>query len=164
MSAQLLSTGALAAATAAALAAAGCSLSYNLGSMAGKDEGPQRPSAAAPASLGTSGASGHVDAGDQVSTDGMLAGSDLVHAHIALDEAFSKRGVSTQSTSWENPATGARGTITPISTPYQQEGDLCRDFLASYVHGEEENWLEGAACRGVGGRWTVKRLTPWKQA
>lgn len=94
----------------------------------------------------------------------MPAESDLAHARMAVAEAFSK-GVSTQSTSWENPATGARGTITPISGPYQQEsGSVCRDFLASYVHGGDETWLEGAACRDLGGRWTVQRLTPWKQA
>lgn len=94
----------------------------------------------------------------------MPAESDLAHTRMAVAEAFSK-GVSTQSTSWENPATGARGTITPISSPYQHEtGSVCRDFLASYVHGGDETWLEGAACRNLGGRWTVQRLTPWKQA
>ncbi len=34
---------------------------------------------------------------------------------------------------WENPASGARGTVTPVADAYVQEGALCRDFLASYV-------------------------------
>jgi hypothetical protein len=35
----------------------------------------------------------------------------------------------------------------------------CRDFLASYMHGEAQDWLEGTACR-TAGNWQVKRLKP----
>ena len=34
---------------------------------------------------------------------------------------------------WENPNTGARGTVTPTASAYTQDGFTCRDFLASYV-------------------------------
>ena len=37
------------------------------------------------------------------------------------------------SVPWENPRTGARGTITPIASAYSQDGLTCRDFLASYM-------------------------------
>ena len=46
---------------------------------------------------------------------------------------------------WENPRTGARGTITPLASAYNQDGVTCRDFLASYVHGQTEAWLQGEA-------------------
>jgi surface antigen len=155
----------LAAVAVVTLLTCGCSFSYNLGSLTGKDDALPAPPAAAPASV-MSGRSGSFNSsgGPRISTGAMPTESDLAHARMAVAEAFSK-GVSTQSTSWENPATGARGTITPISSPDQQEpGGVCRDFLASYVHGGDETWLEGAACRGLGGRWTVQRLTPWKRA
>ena len=39
---------------------------------------------------------------------------------------------------WENPTTGARGTVTPLSTAYSNNGTTCRDFLASYVRNGSE--------------------------
>jgi hypothetical protein len=38
----------------------------------------------------------------------------------------------------------------------------CRDFVASYVHGEAQDWLEGAGCRSTTGTWEIKRLKPLK--
>ncbi len=48
---------------------------------------------------------------------------------------------------WQNPQTGAGGNITPLATSYSEGGLSCRDFLASYVHGGSQDWLQGAACR-----------------
>lgn len=148
----------------AAFLASGCSFSYKLGSLTGKDDHPPTPSTAAPTRVVTDDGSGRFTGEARVAGGTMLTESDLAHARTAVAEAFGK-GISTQSTSWENPATGARGTITPISISYQPEGGgTCRDFLASYVRDGDETWLEGAACQSFGGRWTVQRLTPWKQA
>ncbi len=47
----------------------------------------------------------------------------------------------------ENPATGARGTVTPIATAYPQGEVTCHDFLASYVKGASQSWLQGEACK-----------------
>ena len=54
---------------------------------------------------------------------------------------------------WENPGTGARGTVTPIADAYTQDGFTCRDFLASYVRDGAESWLQGDACRIHQGKW-----------
>ncbi len=43
------------------------------------------------------------------------------------------RGDKDASLPWENPETGARGTVTPLAAAYTQDGSTCRDFLASYV-------------------------------
>lgn len=135
-----------AAIVAVAILAGGCSFSYQLGSMVGKGDGDTKPSLAA-----------------AVPANAVPTDDDLVHTRAAVADALTKGG-TTQSTPWENPATGARGTITPISTAYNQEGGfVCRDFLASYVRGANETWLEGEACRVHRGRWEVRRLTPWKQ-
>ena len=64
---------------------------------------------------------------------------------------------------WENPETGARGTVTPIATAYNQDGFICRDFLASYVSNSTESWLQGEACRLHQGRWEVRNLKPWQR-
>ncbi|HLJ64283.1 MAG TPA: RT0821/Lpp0805 family surface protein, partial [Stellaceae bacterium] len=60
--------------------------------------------------------------------------------------------------------TGARGSVTPIASSYAAEdGRTCRDFLASYVNGDTESWLQGAACKAGNGRWEIHTLKPWKR-
>lgn len=71
------------------------------------------------------------------------------------------RNYSTTSLPWENPQTGARGTVTPLAKAYTQAGTTCRDFLASYVHDGSESWLQGEACRQEHGGWEVRSLRPW---
>ena len=65
---------------------------------------------------------------------------------------------------WENPGTGARGTVTPIADAYTQDGFQCRDFLASYIREGAESWLQGGACRIHQGKWTVRTLRPLKRS
>ena len=64
---------------------------------------------------------------------------------------------------WENPGTGARGTVTPLADAYTQDGFQCRDFLASYIRDGSESWLQGDACRIHQGKWTVRTLRPLKR-
>jgi surface antigen len=89
--------------------------------------------------------------------------SDLMHARAAVGEILT-RGGKDASIPWENPATGARGTITPIASDYVEDGMTCRDFLASYVRNGAESWLQGDACRAERGKWQVRSLRPWKSS
>ena len=134
-------------ALALALALTGCSFSYQLDNLfAKKEEGradqtaslrltAPKPTAQAPAE------------------------SDLLIARAAVSEVLSKGGNGV-SMPWENPSTGARGTITPLAAAYSQDGATCRDFLASYVRNGSESWLRGAACRAERGKWEVRNLRP----
>jgi surface antigen len=89
--------------------------------------------------------------------------SDLAHARNAASDVLTK-GDKDASQSWENPETGARGSVTPLAEAYSAEdGRVCRDFLASYVNGKTENWLQGAACKAGRGRWEIHTLKPWRQ-
>jgi surface antigen len=126
-----------------ALAAGGCSLSYQLESM-------------------------HEDSADQTGSLRLVvprasaetpSGGDLSIARAAVNEVLTKRGKHT-SLPWENPKTGARGTVTPLASAYQQDGITCRDFLASYVKNGSESWLQGEACRVRRGKWEVRNLRP----
>jgi surface antigen len=90
------------------------------------------------------------------------AETDLAIARAAASEVLASGGKDT-SMPWENPRTGARGTITPIASAYDQDGVTCRDFLASYVRDGSESWLQGEACRARKGRWEVRTLKPWQQ-
>jgi hypothetical protein len=136
-------------AIALALALAGCSFSYQLDNLfAKKDEAgadqsgslrlvTPKPAAEPPAE------------------------GDLAIARAAVREILAKGGKDV-SMPWENPKTGARGTVTPLASAYSQDGVTCRDFLASYVRNGSESWLQGAACRAERGKWEVRNLRPWK--
>jgi hypothetical protein len=148
-----------------ALLAGGCSLSYQLDSM--RQRGPD-------AEVTTGSVRSTVPRREAVVTEAapklsrpatvpvMPADHDLAAARAAVSEALGKNGRDT-SVPWEDPATGARGTVTPLSQAYSQDGTTCRDFLASYVRNGSEAWLQGEACRGHQGRWEVRQMRPWRR-
>lgn len=88
---------------------------------------------------------------------------DLAFARNAASDVLTS-GARDSSQPWENPTTGARGSVTPLASSYTAEGRTCRDFLASYVNGSSETWLQGAACRSAHGRWDVHTLKPWRKS
>jgi surface antigen len=90
---------------------------------------------------------------------GAFSDDDLIVASVATASLLA-RGTGGP---WENPQTGARGTITPIAAAYRDNGVECRDFLASYVHDKAEAWMQGEACRTRAGRWEVRSLKPWRR-
>ncbi len=88
---------------------------------------------------------------------------DLVYTRAAVSEVLS-RPSNDASVPWENPRSGARGTVTPIASAYTQDGHTCRDFLASYVQGSSQAWLQGEACKQPKGVWEVRTMKPWKRS
>ncbi len=94
---------------------------------------------------------------------GLPPETDLIHTRSAITEVLSM-GRKDFSTSWENPVSGSRGTVTPIASAYQQDGATCHDFLASHINGRAETWMRGEACQQPQGRWEVKVLKPWKRS
>ena len=89
--------------------------------------------------------------------------SDLIFARTAASDVLT-RGDKDTSQPWANPETGARGSVTPLAQAYTNEGRTCRDFLASYVNGRTESWLQGAACQAGHGRWEIHTLKPWRRS
>ena len=134
-----------------AVTVSGCS--YKLGSLVSADNSdPQTIGAVASPSIAA--------AGDQ-SAPSPRVELDLAYARAAISNVLLRGGKDT-SVPWENPATGAGGNIMPLATSYSEAGMPCRDFLASYVHGVSQDWLQGAACRKTHGTWEVKRLKSLK--
>ena len=135
------------------MAASGCS--YQLASLVSTDQsGPQVTGTINPSANPSSAA---------LTKNSSQAELDLAYARAAAAEALS-RGSRDASQPWQNPHSGARGNITPLATSYSEAGMACRDFLASYMHGESQDWLEGAACRTTSGAWEVRRLKPLKSS
>ena len=87
---------------------------------------------------------------------------DLAFTRNAASDVLT-RGGKDSSQPWANPETGARGSVTPLAQAYAAEdGRTCRDFLASYVNGKTENWLQGSACHAGNGRWEIHTMKPWR--
>jgi surface antigen len=132
-----------------ALASGGCS--YQLESIAGKGLDDGRGDVTST-----------VRASPAVKPIAELAEADLAIVRATVSEALSK-GDKDTSVPWENPKTGARGTVTPLASAYTLDGRTCHDFLASYVRNSAESWLQGGACRLSEGRWEVRHMTPWRR-
>ena len=131
-----------------AVAVSGCS--YKLASLVSTDDGdPQTTGTVTPPSNAPT------------ADPSPRAELDLAYARVAVSSVLSRGGRDT-SVPWQNPQTGARGNIMPLANSFTEAGMPCRDFLASYVHGESQDWLQGAACRTASGTWEVKRLKPLK--
>ena len=92
-----------------------------------------------------------------------LSESDLVYARAAAADVLGKGGKDV-SQSWENPNTGARGAVTPLTSTYSEGGQTCRQFLVSYVQGKTQAWFQGAACKFADGAWEVRSLRPWTRS
>lgn len=90
------------------------------------------------------------------------AASDLAFARIAASDVLT-RGGKGASQPWQNPKTGAHGSVTPLDAAYTEDGHTCRDILASYVNGATQSWLQGAACKTANGTWEIHALKPWQQ-
>ena len=135
-------------------ATSGCSLSYKLDSFAGKDEQSDQTASLRPTPA---------TAPTPAQTAATPTEHDLAYAKAAAAQVLA-RSEKDASQPWENPRTGARGTVTPITGAYTQDGLQCRDFLASYIRDGAESWLQGDACRIDHGQWAVRKLRPLKRS
>ena len=133
---------------ACALANGGCALSYKLDSLLGKDS-DRKEEVTGSFSKGSFAKTSVVD----------LLESDLVYAKAVASDLLA-RGGKDASAPWENPSSGAHGTVTPTAYAETRDGVLCRDFLASYIRPSTQAWLQGEACRKRAGGWEVTNLKP----
>jgi surface antigen len=146
-----------------ALSVGGCAVSGSLGSMFSKSNKDEARAYASEDVTGSVATPAAIPA--SASAAALSSETDLVFARMAIVDVLS-RGSKQISAPWENPSSGARGTVTPIASAYTKDGATCRDFLASYVRRQRpETWLQGKACRPKqGAAWEVKSLRPWSRS
>lgn len=87
---------------------------------------------------------------------------DLRRAVAAMSTALDPQG-SGASVNWDNPQTGAKGSFTPVGQPYPLEGKVCRAFLADIAVKENEEKLQGAACREKSAEWALTDVKPLRK-
>jgi surface antigen len=80
---------------------------------------------------------------------------DKEMARNAAHSAFEANRTG-QPNGWENPDTGASGTITPTKTYQTAEGQYCREYTQEIIVGGEKQEATGTACRLDDGSWQIE--------
>jgi surface antigen len=91
-----------------------------------------------------------------------LDAEDSRRATAAMGTALDPQG-SGASVNWDNPQSGARGSFTPVGQAYPLDGKICRAFLADVTTKDQQERLQGAACREKTAEWTLQDVKPWKK-
>ena len=94
---------------------------------------------------------------------GALIGSEIGESLDRADQLAMQH--ATQSTletaptgttsTWQNPDSGNRGTITPTQTYQQNDGTYCREFQQTVTVGGQTQEAYGTACRMPDGSWQI---------
>ena len=89
--------------------------------------------------------------------------TDLAFARNAASDVLTK-GDKDSSQPWENPETGARGSVTPLAAGLclRMDAPAAISWRATST-ARSESWLQGAACQAGHGRWEIHTLKPWRQ-
>jgi surface antigen len=90
----------------------------------------------------------------------MMTDEDWSRARAAVDAALSGPGDG-KAAPWDNPATGLKGTVTPVASAYAADSQTCHAFVANLVESAATHWYQGRACRAAGAAWTVVETSSW---
>ena len=83
----------------------------------------------------------------------MSCADQMKHGQTA-QQAFETQPAGTTS-SWQNPDSGATGTITPVSTYQRSDGVYCRDYEQTVTIDGRYETATGTACRQPDGTWQI---------
>ncbi len=93
---------------------------------------------------------------------GILADRDWRRAKAALITALDPQGNGSPA-AWMNPLSGNKGSFAPEGNAYLSDAKTCRSFLATIERKDGAGSLEGTACRGNRGEWTIAGVKPWNK-
>ena len=102
---------------------------------------------------------GRGQAGDQP------AGADRERSRLcphAATDALTKGGKDT-SQPWENPDTGARGSVTPLSQAYSPRTAAPAGISWQATSTARRKLAAGRRLQGRQGRWEIHTLKPWRR-
>jgi surface antigen len=73
----------------------------------------------------------------------------------AANQAF-EYGQTGRRSTWQNPDTGASGSVTPTRTYQIESGQYCREYTQEIQVGGERQQSYGTACRQPDGSWKIQ--------
>ena len=80
---------------------------------------------------------------------------DKEMAARAAHQAF-ENGQTGKPMTWQNPDTGASGSVTPTRTYQIESGQYCREYTQEIWVGGERQQSHGTACRQADGSWKIQ--------
>lgn len=92
-----------------------------------------------------------------------LDSEDWRRAKSALAVALDPQG-NGAPVSWDNPASGAKGSFKPLAPPYAQEALICRAFEADMGGKLPARQVTGLGCRDKSGEWAISQIRPAKSS
>jgi surface antigen len=137
----------------AGLLLSGCAaISFSMGGVFGDDKSEETVTGSVKPQL--------VSAAPPTPTTTTVPEVDWRASKAAFSQAMNRTDAGA-SVMWDNPLTGAHGSITPLSKAGPTEhGRTCRAFLLSRVQGEDESWHQGEACLAGKVGWKVVAVRP----
>jgi surface antigen len=84
----------------------------------------------------------------------LLDGSEQLAMSETLQYALENTRTN-EAAAWVNPDTGRSGTLTPVRTFQNSEGQYCREYVTTIIIGGEEQQGYGMACRQPDGSWLI---------
>ncbi len=128
----------------ACVAGAGCSLSWQIGSLAPEQDvtgsTTRHPSPLSPA----------------------LDAEDWRRARAALSVALDLQG-NGKPVSWDNPESGLKGSFEPIGSAFVAKDEICRNFMAELKGAEPQTFLRALACRQGQDTWAIRDVKQGKR-
>ena len=67
---------------------------------------------------------------------------------------------SNRTTTWVNPDSGNRGSVTPTHTFQNQKGQYCREYQQTVTVAGKQQQVYGTACRQPDGSWQISNAAP----
>ncbi len=80
--------------------------------------------------------------------------ADQMYANQANQRALESAPIG-QASTWRNPDSGNSGTVTPIKTYSNPNGQYCREFQQTITVGGQTQSAYGTACRQPDGTWRI---------
>jgi len=95
--------------------------------------------------------------GQELSRIELVRLADKQVKEAALYEALEKN-ISGRTVAWENPDSGRSGSITPVRTFKNRQGQWCREYAASEALGNDQDSRRAIACRQPEGIWNTRMV------
>lgn len=95
--------------------------------------------------------------GQELSRIELVRLADKQAKEAALFKALEKN-ISGQVVAWENPDSGRSGSVTPVRTFKNRQGQWCREYAASEVQGLDRESRRAIACRQPEGIWKTRMV------
>jgi surface antigen len=89
----------------------------------------------------------------------LLEPEDWRRAKAALSTALDPQG-NGSLVRWDNPQSGASGSFAPTGKAYPAEAQICRGFKTDVARKAGAKAMQGVACAGKDGEWTIAQITP----